>query len=52
MCLRQGEAIAADTVQLFHERMPQAQLDNLYGPTEATIYATGNNAATRRLDGH
>ncbi|RED56618.1 non-ribosomal peptide synthetase [Cohnella lupini] len=36
-----GEAVAADTVQLFHERMPQALLANLYGPTEATVYATG-----------
>ncbi len=32
-----GEALAADLVQRFQERFPQAEIINLYGPTEAAI---------------
>ncbi len=35
-----GEALPADAVELFFQRMPQARMCNLYGPTEAAVEVT------------
>ena len=35
-----GEALAADVVALFFQRMPHSRLCNLYGPTEAAVEVT------------
>ena len=35
-----GEALPADAVELFFQRMPEARMCNLYGPTEAAVEVT------------
>ncbi|MGB8192404.1 MAG: amino acid adenylation domain-containing protein, partial [Chitinophagaceae bacterium] len=35
-----GEALKADHIRLFKEKLPQVELHNLYGPTEAAVDVT------------